>query len=230
MLASDLINAALRLLAGGTFAAGETPSASETADGLSALNALLETWSNEQLTVYQVTNFQQALVANTQSYTMGTGGTFNTARPVKIQTPGIIIGGIRHDMDMLSPAEWAGLPEKGLTGVLPRAVYNDNAFPLLTLNFTPVPSGTPVFDAYLWVALPQFASAGTTYVLPPAYFRALKYQLAIDLAPEYGVGVPDDVRAIAASSKQDIILLNTSNFLGRLPSDLPAGPPPQGGQ
>ncbi len=225
-LASDIINAALRLIGGGTFAAGETPSTDETANGLQALNTLLESWSNEQLTVYQIKNFQQALAAATQTYTIGAGGTFNTPRPVKIQTPGIILSGIRHDLEMLSPAQWAAVPEKALTGQLPRGMWNDNAFPLATLYFTPIPSGTPTFDAYLWQALQQFATAGDSVSLPPAFFRALKYNLAVDLAPEYDRPVPDNVQALAASSKQDIVTLNTSNAVAKLPSDLP--PPPDG--
>jgi hypothetical protein len=224
VLVSDIIYSALRVIGGGTFASGETPSTSETADALLALNLMLETWSNEQLSVYQVINYSHALTGGTQSYTIGSGGAFDTPRPVKIQTPGITVSGLRHDLKMLSAADWAKIPEKGLTGLLPRGVYNDNGYPLATLNFSPIPNVAVTFDAYLWSPLQQFAAATDTVELPPAYARALKFNLAVDIANEYGLPVSDVVGAEAQASKKAIVTLNLSNALADLPSDNPEPP------
>lgn len=233
-LVSDLINAAFRKL--GILAAGELPNSDESADALESLNALVESWSADQATVYQITNFQHALTANTQTYTMGTGGTFDTARPLKIESAGIITPDtLRHEMKIVGPKDWAKIEEKTLTGLLPKVLYNDNAAPLLNLNIWPRPSGTPTLDLYVWSQLQQFSTIGDTITLPPPYFRALVYALAIDIAPEYGSeaqAAAAGVAAIAAAAKAEVVLLNASNAAGREPLDiaLPMAPAPEQGK
>lgn len=222
----DLITSALRKI--GVLAAGETPNSDENTDALASLNNLLESWSAQEAMVYNIVNFQHALTANTQSYTIGTGGTFNTPRPLKIERAGIIGSDtLRHDMNIVGAKAWAAIEEKSLTGILPKVLYNDNAFPLATLNVWPKPSGTPTLDLYIWQQLTAFATVGDTINLPPPYFRALAFQLAIDLAPEYGAqaqGAAAGLAELAASSKADVIALNRSNAAGREPSEMPAMP------
>jgi len=48
--AGDQINGALRLI--GQLAEGETPSAATSADALTALNQMLDSWSAERLSVF----------------------------------------------------------------------------------------------------------------------------------------------------------------------------------
>ncbi len=226
-LCSDLINSALRKI--GVLAANETPNADESADALASLNVMLESWSAEQVAVYQILNFSQALVANTQTYTMGAGGTFNTTRPLKIESAGIITPDtLRHEMKIIDPIEWSKLEEKSLTGLLPKVLYNDNAFPSINLSVSPIPSGTPTLDLYVWAQLSQFASLSTTFAMPPGYFRALVYNLAIDLAPEYGaqaLAAAAGIAGMAASAKNDVVTLNASNAIAQEPSALPPAPP-----
>ncbi len=231
-LASVLINAAFRKI--GVIAAGEIPNSDESADALATLNTLMESWSAEQVTVYQILNFQGALVAATAAYTIGTGGVLNTSRPLKIEAAGIITpDGLRHEMKIIGVTDWGKIEEKTLTGKLPKVLYNDNAFPLATLNVWPVPNatgGAPTLALYLWLQLQQFATIGDTFAMPPPYFRALTYALAIDLAPEYGsqaqaaaAGIAD----VAAAAKAEVVALNESNRLGVEPGAL-AQPAPKG--
>ena len=48
--ANDQINGALRLI--GQLAEGETPSAATSADALTAMNQMLDSWSSERLSVF----------------------------------------------------------------------------------------------------------------------------------------------------------------------------------
>lgn len=229
-LASDLINSALRKI--GVLAAGETPNSDESTDALASLNALMESWSAEEATVYEIVNFQNVLTAATQTYTMGPSGAFNTPRPLKIESAGIITpDGLRHEMKIVGPIDWAKIEEKSLTGKLPKVLYNDNAAPLITLNVWPIPSasgGAPTIDLYVWSQLQQFATIGDSFAMPPPYFRALTYALAIDLAPEYGSqaqAAAAGLANLAASSKAEVIALNESNARGLEPDQMPAPPP-----
>src|ERR1017187_9802781 len=98
-IVSDLINSAFRKI--GVIAAGELPNSDESADALISLNVMLESWSAEQVAIYQILNFQGLLVATQQAYTMGTGGNFNTARPIKIESVGLITPDtLRHEIKM----------------------------------------------------------------------------------------------------------------------------------
>jgi hypothetical protein len=198
---------------------------------MQSLNALMEAWSAEQATIYQIVNFQNALTGSQQTYTMGTGGNFNTTRPLKIERAGIITPDtLRHDMKIIGAKDWAMIEEKSLTGRLPKVLYNDNAFPLANINLWPIPNatgGAPTIDLYVWQQMQQFVTIGDSFTMPPPYFRAIKYALAIELAPEYGsqaqaaaAGLAD----VAMKAKQEVIALNTANAAGREPEDLPAAP------
>jgi hypothetical protein len=82
--ASDIVSRSLRLI--GVLGQGRrTLTANELADGIDALNSMLESFSLERLMVYQILEENFSLVIGTGSYTIGTGGTFNTTRPVKIE-------------------------------------------------------------------------------------------------------------------------------------------------
>lgn len=232
-LASDIINSALRKI--GVLAAGETPNSDESTDALQSLNAMLESWSADETTVYQIVNFSHALTASTQTYTMGPAGTFNTARPLKIESAGIITpDGLRHEMKMVGPVDWAKIEEKSLTGLLPKVLYNDNAAPLVTLSVWPIPSatgGAPSLDLYVWAQLQQFSTINDSVTMPPPYFRALVYNLAVDLAPEYGSqaqAAAAGLANLAQSSRAEVVALNESNALGVEPRNMapPAPMPP----
>src|SRR5690606_3759960 len=102
MTAREMIASAVRL--GGVLASGETQSAREATDALTVLNQMLSSWSNENLTVYQMVREEFTFTPNTATYTWGTGGTFNSARPVEV---------IKANLELLSgPQE---IPLKILT-------------------------------------------------------------------------------------------------------------------
>jgi hypothetical protein len=60
----------------------------------------------------------------------------------------------------------------------------------------------------------------TSLSFPPGYEKALRYTLATNLAPEYGVAVSPAVAAIAASSKADIKRANKKRVLAAYDSTL----------
>jgi hypothetical protein len=154
MTTLDLLQSAMRLL--GIIAPEETPSPSEVKDSTDALNALLESWNAQHLAIYNVVNTQYQLVAGTGSYTMGTGGTINVPRPMKIQSAGIIqFNGLRGDLELVNSRDYALIREKSAQAVEPLKLYNDNAYPLATLNLWPVPKAdnaahTATLDLTVW--------------------------------------------------------------------------------
>ena len=81
MTAREMIARSLRLI--GVLAAGEVPSADEASDALTTLNEMISEWSNQRLFLFSITEESFTLTANVGQYTMGSGATFDTTRPLK---------------------------------------------------------------------------------------------------------------------------------------------------
>lgn len=213
MTAEDLIVGALTDI--GELGQGEDPSPDDLAYGLIRLNGVLDSWSTERLSLFTLGLGLITLVANVQDYTLGPSGTFTAfGRPVLIQTATIVIGGIRWPLSILTSKEWAMIPEKGLTGLLPTAVYLDQAFPNSGIHVHPIPSGTPSLEFYFWGALQQFANLGDVLNAPPGYQDALKYTLMLHLSPAYNKPIDPAILALAQQKKAAIQTLNAQILSG----------------
>jgi hypothetical protein len=80
--AGDQINGALRLI--GQLAEGETPSAATSADALTAMNQMLDSWSSERLSVFSTQDQIFTWPASTATRTLGPTGDFVGNRPVLV--------------------------------------------------------------------------------------------------------------------------------------------------
>jgi len=218
----DLITSALRLL--GVYGATETPEDEDLADSLAAFNALLDSWNAQHLTLYTTANRVLPLTGGTGTYTIGSGGTFAYPRPVKIESAGLVrANGVRSDMQLDTSATWASISEKGVAGKLPIRVYCDYAYPLATVRLWPVPSENCTLDVYVWQGLTVPMVLDDVFDLPPAYGRAVLYNLSVSIAPEYGLDPGPVILGIAQQSKNEVMSLNASTFAGTLePPPAPA--------
>lgn len=90
--ASTILNAAYTDI--GVLGQGETLSAYLAQDGLRRLNAMINTWRTQELTVLCINRTIFPLVANKQTYTIGLGGDFNVPRPLSVQGAGLWLNGL----------------------------------------------------------------------------------------------------------------------------------------
>lgn len=209
--ASQLIASSLRLL--GVLASGESPSASEATDGLVSLNDLIDAWSTQSLLIPNIVADTLALVSGQQTYTMGAGGNFNVSRPMSIIRANIQLTNespnVELPMQILTMEQYSGIILKSITSTFPLYLYSDNAFPLTNISVWPVPTDSENnLVLYSWKPLTNLASLTATPSLPPGYERALRYNLAVELAAEYGKQVPEVVAGIAQESRGDIKRMN----------------------
>src|SRR5215831_19669343 len=86
----DLLTAAIRSI--GVVAAEETPSNSELTDALFAANDILSSWSPQILPVLPL-SVESFPTTGQLAVTIGSGGTFNTIRPVKIEAVAVSSAG-----------------------------------------------------------------------------------------------------------------------------------------
>jgi hypothetical protein len=210
--AQDLISNALRFL--GALAVGETASSAELSDGLLVLNELLASWSAEGAPLYTRTSETVALTT-AQTYTWGAGGTWNTTRPLRLLSAASIYQGVYRPLDLISYAEWQGIPERAIAGNVVQKLYLDNAYPLAAASLWPKPaSSSTSLELVSLKELTGFTNLTDTVSFPPGYERALRFGLALDLAPEYGRPITPELIALATQAKASLVALNKANFAG----------------
>lgn len=196
----DIINSTLRKIG---FFKSETPDADEINDALEALNQMIASWSNNGLLIYARVTENFTLTPNTAEYTIGSGADFNTDRPIHLVTAYIRNGGIDYDMSIIDDTVYANIPQKSTGSNIPRFINYDYAFPQGTLKLYPTP--TAAYDIYLVSEkeLSAFTLDGIVS-LPPGWERAIIYNLAIELSPEYGQPIAPEVAKIANESLASI--------------------------
>ncbi len=207
----DLIRTSLRML--GVLASGENPSAEEQNDAFWALNNLVAQWSIQKLFIYSITEEIFQFNVNQQIYTMGPGGDFDTARPNKFYRMNVRVNAntssqLDIPMRIMNTAEWSAIGVKLTTSSWPTHVYPDFQYPLVVLNFWPIPQQTQAIEMFSWKSLSSFANVDQVISLPPGYQLALEANLAVRLAPEYGKMVSPTLDEMATSSKMNIKIEN----------------------
>lgn len=202
--ARDLITGSLEIL--GVLAGGETASAEDMATGLNSLRRMLKSWSTQRLLISVVEDESFTLVDGQSSYTMGTGGDFNTDRPMSIVRASIKPDGIETEIPIgiATVKQWAEISLKTTESSIPQCIYPEGTNPLETVNVWPVPSGAPTLVLYSMKPLQYFDSVSETVVLPGEYEEAIEYNLAMRLAPKFAKSLSTEAMMIAVESLANV--------------------------
>ena len=204
--ARDLISASLRKI--GVLAKGETMLSEDANDGLISLNGLLSSWSVERLLVNSLTQESFALTIGTASYTIGVGGVFNTIRPIKMIESFVRDGQLDYPI-MIQSQEFYDQIGYKTTRTIPAVMFVDYAYPLATIKLYPVPDKAYTLFLTAQKALTAFPTLDTVVSLPDGYERALMYNVAVEMCPEYGISAPIEIAGNAISSKAIIKRINS---------------------
>lgn len=219
--ANDTINGALRLL--GVLAEGETPSSDTSNDALVALNAMLESWSIERLAVYATQDQVFTWPASTISRTIGPTGDFVGSRPILLDDATYFRDpstNVSYNILQINQEQYDGISVKTVTSTYPQVIWVNTGFPNTTLTVYPVPSRSLEWHIVSVVELAQPATLATTLSFPPGYKRAFRYNLACEIAPEFGVEPSPQVMRIAMASKRNLKRINAPEDVMSIPSGL----------
>lgn len=167
----------------GALVKSEPPSADEAVDALNSLNALIDSWSNDVLNIYART-WETFSLTGASSYTIGTGGDFNTTRPTSIADAYVRSGTIDYPLVVIGDEEYNSISYKSLAGI-PEFLNYSNAYPLGVIRLYPLDSSSYTLFLLTEKPLSGFATLDTDLSMPPGSERALIYNLALELAPEY---------------------------------------------
>ena len=206
--ARDIIQRAMLKI--GALAQGEVASVDATNDALDSLNSMIDSWANDSLIIYARTWESFTLTGGTSTYTIGSGGTFNTVRPIDIVDAYLRNGTVDYPMGIITDEAYNGIPYKSIQGI-PDSLNYDNAYPLGNIRLYPVPPAS--YSLFLLTEKPitTFTSLDTVMSLPVGWLRALIYNLAIEISPEYSQDTGQTVDASVVKIANDSLnLIRTS--------------------
>lgn len=201
IVALDLIKSSMRLA--GIISGNQTPKANEANDALVVLNDLLEEWSTEDLTVWGSDNVLYPLVPGKLKYSIGPGGDFNDIRPIDIQSFYVDFNEVSYNGTVIGQDRYNQIPVKSTPGI-PRELQYIADYPMGFLYMYPVPDQAYQILLVYDPLLNQIPNLATLLTYPPGYAKALRWNLAVDLAAEYGQTLSSDVNKIAVSSLASI--------------------------
>jgi len=207
----ELCNDALIEL--GVLDPSEAMEATAASFALRTLNRMLQVWNTQALMIYTVNRTEFPMVANQQSYTLGTGGNFNISRPARIDMVSILVntGGrpIEIPTEVLTDDDWRDVTMKTTPSNWPTKVWMTGNVPLNDLWFWPIPQdGTIKCVLYSWGKTDNFASLNDLVVFPNGYEEAIVTNLAMFLSSSYGAQASPALGLRAAMSKDAIQSLN----------------------
>jgi hypothetical protein len=216
--AAELIEGSLRLL--GVLAEGEQPSVAVMQDSIMAMNQMIQSWDTERLSVFSTQDQVFTWPAYTMSRTLGPTGDFVGNRPIEVDDATYFkdpSSGLSFGVKLINQQQYDGIAFKTVTSTYPQVLWVNNTFPDIEMTIYPVPIKALEWHIISVETLNEVSSVATDMYFPPGYLRAFRYNLACELAPEFGVEPSPQVQRIAMSSKRNIKRINFPGDLMAIP-------------
>ena len=216
--AGDQINRALRLL--GVLAEGETPSAAMSQDALMALNQMIDSWNTERLSVFNTIDQTFLWPAGEIQRHLGPTGEFVGVRPVLLddatyyRDPGT---NVSFGIKFINQQQYDGIAVKTVTSTYPQVMWINMEYPNIQMTVYPKPTRELEWHFISVQELDQPATLDTQLAFPPGYLRAFTYNLAMEIAPEFGVEPSQQVTRIAMTSKRNLKRINNPDDIMAMP-------------
>jgi hypothetical protein len=179
----------------------DTTNTTLLSNGMTALSRLLSSW--EEILIPYTTVDSLTLTVGTSSYTIGSGGTINTVRPISIVSA-YIRSSDGYDFEVntkLSRRDYDLVYDKDFAG-RPTSLFYNPTNPLGYIYFDSAPSEAETFYMTSYKPITAYTALTDTILQPIEYEKAMIYNLAIDLAEE------NNIQCIASVYQQAKILLD----------------------
>ena len=216
--AGEIIKGSLRLI--GMLAEGEEPSADTMQDSIMAMNQMIQSWDTERLAVFNTMDQVFIWPAYQMTRTIGPTGNFVGDRPIEIDDATYFKdpqSGLSFGVKLINQQQYDGIAFKTVTSTYPQVMWVNNTFPDMTMTIYPVPIKALEWHIISVEQLKEVDSVATDMTFPPGYLRAFRYNLAMELAPEFGVEPSQQVTRIAMTSKRDLKRINFPGDLMAIP-------------
>jgi hypothetical protein len=221
--AGDIINGALRLI--GVLAEGETPSSATSQDALDAMNQMIQSWNIERLSVFNTQDQTFTWPADEITRTLGPSGDFVGVRPVMLEDSTYFRDpstNVSFGVKFINQQQYNGIAVKTVTSTYPQVIWVNMTYPNVTMTIYPKPTRVLEWHFVSAQEITQPVTLADNLAFPPGYLRAFRYNLALELSPEFGVAPSADVRRIAITSKRNLKRINNPDDIMSLPYSLVA--------
>jgi hypothetical protein len=189
---------------------------------LQTLNTMLDAWATERLLTYTRPKRSLVLEAARQDYTWGVttpAADIPGEPPVRLELATLLVDptppGLEWPVTVLDQTQYeAGVWQKTLQGTYVEMVYLEASQPVAVLHCWPVPDLSYTLHLFPWQASSPYESYDAVLAWPNGYTEAFEHNLALRLAPRYGVQVSPDLKQVAEESKRALYVVNAE--VGRL--------------
>lgn len=239
----ELLNGAHRLL--GLVNSGNVLPEAVYQDNLIALNQMIESWDTERLSVFCTQDQTYYWEPGARIRTLGPTGDFvyilgtqsetpivtqeddyigvddaTTQRPILLDDSTFFrdpATNVAYGIKFINQLQYNNIAVKTVTSTYPQVMFVNNTFPNITMSVYPVPNRLLEFHFISVQPLANPTTLETQLEFPPGYLRAFRYNLALELAPEFGVQPTPEVRRIAMYSKRDLKRINNPRDVMAMP-------------
>ena len=187
---------------------------------LSRINAMMDSWSNERLTIFQVSVTNFPLTATQGVYSIGSGGNFNMTRPTKIVDPCFIRDTDGNDipLTLLDYQAYGAIVDKDADGSFPVYLYYEPSYSATStaqIKLWPEPVANLTLFINTIQPLTTFSTMTHPVSLPPGYQDAIETNYAMKSALGL-MPISPDLREAAVKSKANIKTTNSFSPIMRL--------------
>jgi hypothetical protein len=189
------------------------------------MNQMLDSWSSERLSVFSTQDQTFTWTQGLRSQTLGPTGDFVGNRPVLLDDATYFrdpSNNISFGIKIINQQQYDGIAVKTVTSTYPQVLWINMDMPNVSMYIYPVPTKALEWHFISVTELTQPATLATTLVVPPGYVRAFRFNLASEIAAEFGVEPPPSVQRIAMSSKRNIKRINNPDDVMSLPYSIVA--------
>ena len=214
----DQIVGALRLL--GVLAEGETPSSETANDALFALQQMIDSWDTERLAVFSTQDQVFSWPSGERERSLGPTGDFVGLRPVLLDDSTYFRDpqtNVSYGIKFINQQQYNGIAVKTVTSTYPQVMFTNMTYPNIEMVIYPVPLRLLEWHFISVEKLDKPALLSTEMSFPPGYLRAFRYNLACELAPEFGIEPSPTVSRIAMYSKRNLKRINNPDDIMALP-------------
>lgn len=218
MTAKEIIEASLTEL--GILVAGDSPGTADLAWCLGKLNRFLNTLSADGLNLHYRVEESFSLVAGTPDYTIGSGATWDTARPNVIERA-FIRDSNNHDhpVEARPIFEYWLISEK-TSQSRPKELFYAYAVPYGIIYLYYTPSSSESLYIVSQKLLTTYANANIEVVLPVEYEDTLVLNLAIRIAPRYGIATSRELNLAAKEAYNNLKARNLVSQMRIVPVNI----------
>jgi hypothetical protein len=227
MLVQDLFVAAMEVI--GATSLDEVPEASELMKCLRHCNLMLNSWSGRRLMIANTTQESFPLVANKRVYTIGTGGDFNTDKPITIDSAFVRDAAlVDYPVYVVELDIYDSFDDKMITTARPDAIYYD---PGMTQQALPQMGkiscyAIPDQSTYLLFInsqkyLTQFVNLADIVTFQPIYYDCIVQNLATKIWTPMGRKGPIPMHIMKAARDAMQVVENINHSLPVCRIDVP---------